>query len=174
MSGLVNAFVVVAVIALVIARQFRAQRIDAGRRWWLLPIVLGVVALREPGTVDAHHPTASIALLTAELLIGLATGAAWAWTTRIWAEPDGTVWSRSTKASGGVWFIGIALRIGLYALGAALGVHQNSSALLLALAATLLVRAGILALRARALQTPPARGAAYGVAGHRPAWKEPV
>ena len=174
MSGLVDAFLIVAVVALVIARQFRAQQIDAGRRWWLLPVVLGVVALREPGMVDAHHHTASVVLLTAELLIGLATGAAWAWTTRIWKEPDGAVWSKSSKASDMVWFVGIALRVGLYALGAALGVRQESSALLLALAATLLVRSGILALRAQSLHTAPAQGAAYGDGMPRPAWKERV
>lgn len=174
MSGLVDAFVIVAVVALVIVRQFRAQQIDTGRRWWLLPVILGVVALREPGLVDAHHHTTSVALLTAELLIGLAIGAAWAWTTRIWAEPDGAVWSRSTKASGAVWAVGIALRIGLYALGAALGVHQDSSALLLALAATLLVRSGILAWRAQSPHTAPARGAAYGDGMPRAAWKERV
>ncbi len=174
MSGLVDAFLIVAVVALVLARQFRAQRIDAGRRWWLLPGVLGVVALREPGIVDAQHHTASVTLLTAELLIGLAIGAAWAWTTHIWAESDGAVWSRSTKASGLVWCVGIALRVGLYALGAALGVHQESSALLLALAATLLVRSGILALRAQSLRPAPAQGAAYGDGIPRRAWKERV
>ena len=41
MSGLVNAMVIVAVIVLVIARQFRPSRIDADRRWWLVPVILG-------------------------------------------------------------------------------------------------------------------------------------
>jgi hypothetical protein len=174
MSGLVDAFLIVAVVALVIARQFRAQRIDTGARGWLLPGILAVMALREPGLVDAHHPTTSIALLTVELLIGVATGAAWAWTTRIWAEPDGAVWSRSTKASGAVWIVGIALRAGLYGLGVALGVHQDSSALLLALAATLLVRSGILAWRAQSPLRASAQGPAYGDGMPRPAWKERV
>ncbi|WP_405730463.1 DUF1453 domain-containing protein [Streptomyces sp. NBC_00028] len=176
MSGLVDGFLIAAVVVVVVARQFRAQRIDTERRWWLLPAVLGVVALREPGLIDAHHHTASVALLTTELLIGLAIGAAWAWTSRIWTEPDGAVWSRSTKASGLVWLIGIALRVGLYAFGAALGIHQDSSALLLALAATLLVRSGILAWRAQSSssRTAPARGAAYGDDMPRRAWKERV
>ncbi|MDN3021315.1 CcdC protein domain-containing protein [Streptomyces sp. S.PB5] len=174
MSGLLDAFLIVAVVVLVIARQFRAQRMDTGRRWWVLPAVLAVVAVREPGLVDAHHHTASVLLLTAELLVGLATGAAWAWTSRIWVEPDGAVWSKSTKASGTVWFIGIGLRVALYALGAALGVHQDSSALLLALAATLLVRSGLLAWRTQAQHTAPVRSAAYGDRVPRPAWKERV
>ncbi|MCW8378133.1 CcdC protein domain-containing protein [Streptomyces justiciae] len=174
MSGLVDGFLIAAVVVVVIARQFRAQRIDTERRWWLLPVVLAVVALREPGLIDAHHHTASVTLLTAELLIGLATGAAWAWTSRVWTEPDGAVWSKSTKASGLVWLVGIALRVGLYALGAALGIHQESSALLLALAATLLVRAGILAWRAQSPHPVSVRGTTYGDAVPRSAWKERV
>ncbi|MGW2832219.1 DUF1453 domain-containing protein [Streptomyces sp. NPDC001286] len=177
MSGLVNALAIAAVVVLVVVRQFRAQRIGAGRRWWLVPVVLGFVALREPGIVDAHHRTASLVLLGAELLIGLATGAGWAWTTRIWAEPDGAVWSRSTKASVTVWIVGIALRVGLFALGTAVGVHQDSSALLLALAATLLVRSGILLWRSGSVAPASAVTAAttaYGDFTVRPAPKERV
>jgi len=174
MPGLVNALVIVAVVVLVVVRQFRPTRIDTEKRWWLVPVVLAVVALREPHIVDAHHQTASVVLHAAELLTGLATGAGWAWTTRIWVEPDGAVWSRSTKASGGVWAFGIGLRVGFFALGAALGLHQDSSALLLALAATLLVRSGILALRAQSLCPAVAAGPAYGDGMSRPTWKERV
>lgn len=174
MSGLVDALVIVAVIVLVVVRQFRASRIDTDRRWWLLPASLAVVVLRDPHMVDPHHHTASIALLAAELVTGLAVGAGWAWTTRIWAEPDGAVWCRSTKASGAVWGVGIGLRVGLLALGAALGVHQDSSALLLALAATLLVRSGVLAWRARCLGPAAVSATAYGDRMSPPAWKERV
>ncbi|SMQ19439.1 hypothetical protein SAMN06272771_5919 [Streptomyces sp. Ag82_O1-12] len=162
MSGLVDASLIVLVAVVVIARQFRARRIDSERRWWLLPVVLVVLALREPGLLDVHHHTASALLLGAELLIGLATGAGWAWTTRIWAEPNGTVWSRSSTASVVVWAVGIALRAGLFALGAAAGVHQDSSALLLGLAGTLLVRAGILARRGQSLRPTVTSSGAYG------------
>ena len=174
MSGLVDALAIAAVVVLVVVRQFRAQQIGTGRRWWLLPVILAVVALREPGIVDAHHRTESVVLLGAELLIGLATGAGWAWTTRIWAEPDGTVWSKSTKASVTVWIVGIALRVGLFALGAAFGVHQDSSALLVALAATLLVRSGILVWRAQSVAPTDGERAAYGDPMVRPARKERV
>jgi hypothetical protein len=174
MSGLVDVLVIVVVAALVIVRQLRASRIDSGRRWWLLPVILAVVALREPGLVDAQHHTASIVLLTAELLTGLAIGAGWAWTTRIWVEPDGAVWSKSTKVSGAVWAVGIGLRVGLFALGSMLGVHQDSSALLLALAATLLVRSGILVRRAHSLDPAAAPAPAYGDPMFRSTGKERV
>ncbi|MET9505007.1 DUF1453 domain-containing protein [Streptomyces sp. NPDC006622] len=172
MSGLVNALLIVAVAAVVIVRQFRAGRVDTDRRWWLLPGILAVVGLREPGLLDARHPTASVAILTAEVLVGLATGAGWAWTTRIWVEADGAVWSKSTRASVAVWVIGIGLRVALFAYGAGPGVHQGSSALLIALAATLLVRSGILTWRVRTLDRAPAP--AYGDAAHRPSRKERV
>ncbi|MCX4765503.1 DUF1453 domain-containing protein [Streptomyces sp. NBC_01275] len=181
MSGLVNTLVIVAVVALVIVRQFRANRVDTDRRWWILPGVLAVIALRDHGLLDAHHHTASVLLIAAELTVGLATGAGWAWTTRVWVEPDGAVWSKSTKASAGVWGVGIGLRLGLFAFGALLGVHQNSSALLLALAGTLLVRSGILRWRAQSLHRssasahqPSVHGTAYGDHEVRSAWKERV
>ncbi len=91
MSGLVNALVILAVVARTIARQFRTRRISTDRRWWIVPVVLAVIALREPGLIHVHHRTEAILLLGAELFIGLAIGAAWGWTTRIWAEPDGGV-----------------------------------------------------------------------------------
>ncbi|MEU9381750.1 DUF1453 domain-containing protein [Streptomyces sp. NPDC048279] len=160
MAGLVNALLIVAVVVVVIVRQFRARPIDTGRRWWVLPVILAVVALREPGILDAHHRTESALLLATELLVGLGTGAAWAWTTRVWTEPDGVVWTKSTKASAMVWFLGIAVRVGLVALGAFIGVHQDSSALMLGLAVTLLVRAGILVWRAQSLSPVPSTGGA--------------
>jgi hypothetical protein len=174
MSGLVNALVIVAAAALVISRQFRARRLDADRRWWVLPLVLAVVALRRPGLLEADHRTEAALLLVVEVVIGVGIGAGWAWTTRIWTEPDGTVWTRSTKASAAVWTGGIVLRGGLFALGALLGVHQSSSALMLALAATLLVRSGFLVRRTRTLTSAETRTAAYGDGRVRPAWKERV
>ncbi|MER6129302.1 DUF1453 domain-containing protein [Streptomyces sp. NPDC001795] len=174
MSGLVNALVIVAVAALVIVRQFRARRIGADRRWWLVPAILAVLALREPGILDSRHHAESALLLGAELLIGLGTGAGWAWTTRIWVEADGVVWSKSTKASVAVWTGGIALRVGLFALGMLLGVRQDSSALMLALAGTLLVRSGILVWRAQSLTSASPPATAYGDDMPRSAWKERV
>ncbi|MET8765983.1 DUF1453 domain-containing protein [Streptomyces sp. NPDC004658] len=173
MPGLVNALVIVVVVALVIARQFRARALDTDRRWWLLPLILAVVALREPGILDAHHRAEAAGLLVVELLVGVATGAGWGWTTRIWRAPDGVVWTKSSKASGAVWVVGIALRAGVFALGSALGVHQDSSALMLGLAGTLLVRGGILAWRAQSVGAPSAPVPAHGDAEPL-AWKERV
>ncbi|MFF1452763.1 DUF1453 domain-containing protein [Streptomyces sp. NPDC058274] len=182
MSGLVNALAILAVAVLVISRQFRTRRISADRRWWLVPAILAFLALREPGLIDSHHEVMAILLLGTELLIGLATGAGWAWTTRLWTEADGTLWSRSTKASVVVWGLGIGLRAGLFGCGLLLGVHQDSSALLLGLAITLLVRSGVLLWRSQSLNPAADRSPAYGdgvaqASGDgvaRAAWKEAV
>ncbi|MFJ4694157.1 DUF1453 domain-containing protein [Streptomyces sp. NPDC088766] len=177
MPGLVNALLiaaVAAVAAVVIVRQFRAGRVDRHRRWWVLPGILAVVALREPDLLDARHHAASAAILAGELLVGLAVGAGWAWTTRIWLEADGLVRSRSTKASAAVWAVGTGLRTGLFACGVMVGIHQGGSALLLALATTLLVRSGILTWRVRSLEPASVLAPAYGDGASRSRWKERV
>ncbi|NEC68949.1 DUF1453 family protein [Streptomyces sp. SID9727] len=163
MSGLVNALVIIAVIALVVVRQCSAQRISGDRRWWVLPGVLLVMALREPGLVDPHHRTASAVVLGAELLVGLVTGAGWAWTSRVRRAEDGSLWSKGTRATALVWAGGLTLRAALYGVATVLGVRQGTPALMAALAATLLVREGLLTLRAASIPGPhggPVVGAA--------------
>ncbi|MFE6665044.1 DUF1453 domain-containing protein [Streptomyces sp. NPDC057697] len=172
MSGLVNILVIGAVIAVVVVRQCSARRISDGRRWWVLPGVLLVLSLREPGLVDPRHTALSLAFLGAELVVGLVTGAGWGWTARLWREADGSLWSKGTKATVFVWIGGLALRAVLYGAAALMGVHQGSSALLSALAVTLAVRGG--ALMWRAQQMAPAYGGSAGGTTPRPAWKDRV
>lgn len=172
MSGLVNVLVIVAVIALVVVRQFSAQRISGDRRWWVLPGVLLVLAVREPGLVDPHHQALSVTVLAAELVVGLVTGAGWAWTSRLWRAEDGTLWSKGTKATVLVWTGGLALRAGLYGVAIMLGIHQGTPALLMGLAVTLLVRGGTLALRADRIS--PSYGGSPGGVPFRPAGKDRV
>ncbi len=172
MSGLVNVVVIVAVIALVVVRQCSARRISGDQRWWVLPGILLVMALRDPGLVDRHHETLSVVVLGTELVVGLVTGAAWGWTARLWRAEDGALWSKGTKATVYVWTGGLVLRVALYGAAAALGIHQGSSALMMALAVTLLVRGGVLARRAAGIS------ASYGDAADRlpfrQAWKDRV
>ncbi|MEV8021205.1 DUF1453 domain-containing protein [Streptomyces sp. NPDC086554] len=170
MSGLTDALVICAVVVLVIARQFKAQPVTADRRWWAIPAVLVFLAVREPGLLDPHHRAVSVALLGAELLVGLAMGFGWARTTHVWTASDGVVWSKGTKATAVVWGVGIGLRLGLFGIGAMLGVRQGTAALMLALAATLLVRSGVLAQRAGLFR--PAYGGAD--AAYEPMWKDRV
>lgn len=102
MSGTLTIVVITGVIALVFIRQFAAQRLSSeGKAWWLIPVVLTVMAVRQPGLVDPAHHVASAVLLGLEMLIGLACGAGWAWTTRIWTDEDGAVWTKGSWAAAG-------------------------------------------------------------------------
>lgn len=153
MGGLLNIAAIVAAVVFVFIKQFSAQRITSeGRKWWLIPAVLAFLALREPGLLDPAHRTASAVLLAVGLLIGLACGAGWAWTTRIWTDADGVVWTKGSWAAAGVWLCAMVLRGGLMALAAVLGVHQGSPAILLSVAAMLLTRTGVTTWRARNVQ----------------------
>ncbi|WP_328536273.1 DUF1453 domain-containing protein [Streptomyces sp. NBC_00344] len=170
-STFTDALLIAAAVALVLVRQFRTQQIDHGGRWWLIPAVLVFFGLRRPGLLDTHHGTESVALIAVELLTGLVMGAAWAWTTKMWTEPDGTVWARGTKATAAVWVLGLGVRLGVVGAAALAGVHLGTGALLLALAASLLVRSGVLVWRAGRIAP------SYGVSGAGtpvPAWKDRV
>ncbi|MEV5597937.1 DUF1453 domain-containing protein [Streptomyces sp. NPDC052496] len=162
MSGLLNILVIVAVIALLVVRQFTPQRLAAeSKRWWLLPAVLAFMAVREPGLVDSAHPTGSAVLLTVGVLLGLLTGAAWAWTMRIWTDADGQVWSAGRAMTAAAWLLGAGLRFGLYGVAVLVGVHLGTQATMLSVAATLLARTGTLVWRAQASR-PAYRMAAGG------------
>ncbi|MFD7868136.1 DUF1453 domain-containing protein [Streptomyces sp. NPDC057682] len=167
MSGLVNAVVIVAVVAVVVVRQFSAQPLSGDRSRWVLPGVLLVMALREPALLDAHHEASAAVVLGAELVVGAVTGAGWAWTTRVWRAQDGTLWSRGTRATVYVWAGGLVLRAALYGLAAALGIDQGGPALMAALAVTLLVREGLLTRRA-------APDEPYGVSAGGASLRQPV
>ncbi|MFG3282409.1 DUF1453 domain-containing protein [Streptomyces sp. NPDC048111] len=172
MSTLFNVLVAVAVVALIVVRQFKPQQVGGSdRKWWLVPAVLVFFAVKDGGLLDPHHQVASAVLLGTELLTGVLMGVGWAWTSKTWTEADGTVWSRGTRATAGVWVLGVALRVGLAALGAVAGIHMGTGAILLALAASLLVRGAILMWRAHPGFAP------YGVAaaGSAPRmWKDRV
>ncbi|WP_369375816.1 DUF1453 domain-containing protein [Streptomyces sp. cg36] len=171
MSALVNVLVAVAVVALIVSRQVRAQQLTDAKRWWIVPAVLVYLSVRQQGLVDPDHHVVSVLLLGAELVTGLLMGAAWAWTTKVWAEPDGSVWTKGTRATAAVWGVGIAVRLGLVGLGALAGIHLGTGALLLGLAASLLVRSGILVWKAQSVR------ASYGATGGttaRPLWKDRV
>ena len=165
MSGLVDALLIIAVVVLVIVRQFRARRITDGqalvdrarrpRSSW---------RCASPGLLDTHHRRRlSALLLGAELLVGLATGAGWAWTTRMWTEAGrhrveqehqgqrGRLGRRHRRC-------GPALYGARRGSGRAPGQFRPAAR---ALAVTLLVRSGVLIWRAQSLR--PARRRSRGV-----------
>ncbi|MFE7424504.1 DUF1453 domain-containing protein [Streptomyces sp. NPDC057545] len=160
MPGFVDVLAIIAVVVAVVVRQFSAQRISDDRRWWVLPGILFVVSLREPGLVDPRHAASAVVFLCAKLAVALVTGAAWGWTSRLWRGADGSLWTKGGRATVFVWAGGLALRASLYGAATLVGIRQNSSALLSALSVTLAVRGGVLMWRARRLD------AVHGGPGH--------
>ncbi|WP_377269057.1 DUF1453 domain-containing protein [Peterkaempfera sp. SMS 1(5)a] len=153
MSGSVtDVLIPLAAVVLVLVRQFRARRVGDDRKIWLIPLVLAVLAFRDPHLIDPAHRAAALLLLGAELLVAAGSGCAWAWTTRIWRDADGSVWAKGTWVSFAAWIGMVVVRIGLFGLGSALGVHQSSNGLLLSVAAMLLVRGAVVAWRAGNLE----------------------
>ncbi|MBV2151631.1 CcdC protein domain-containing protein [Kitasatospora sp. SUK 42] len=158
MTALANLLVIAVVVIVVVQRQMRAQRVDTGRRFWLLPLVLGALALRDPQLIDHQHTAVSTALLVAGLVAVLGMGTVWGWTVRIWRDADGSVLTKGTRATVAAWAGMIVIRLGLYGIGAALHVHQAGSALMLGMAVLLLVRSLVVNWRVRTLE--PARATA--------------
>ncbi|MEU5389132.1 MULTISPECIES: CcdC protein domain-containing protein [Kitasatospora] len=151
MTALSDVLIAAAVIVLVVGRQLRARRLDTERRFWLLPLVLAAVALRDPVLIDPHHRVAAAVLLAGSMLTTAGMGCAWGWTVRIWRETDGTLWSKGTTATVFAWVGAILIRAAWYGVGAALHVHQSSSVLLLSLGLLLLVRSAAVQWRSRQL-----------------------
>ncbi|POX41062.1 DUF1453 domain-containing protein [Streptomyces sp. Ru73] len=163
MGGVPEILVIAAVAALVVVRQFGARKVSSDRRWWVLPAVLGYVAIsRSDGALlDPAHQAVSAVLLGAGIAAGLVTGAGTAWTMRLWTGPDGTVWAKGRGVTAAVWATGIAVRLALLGIGTLLGVHLNAQATTLTVAALLLAQTGALAWRAGTLSP------SYGVAAPR-------
>ncbi|MFJ7912735.1 DUF1453 domain-containing protein [Kitasatospora sp. NPDC096204] len=155
MTTLTNLLVIAAVMVLVVRRQMRVQRLDSERRFWILPLILGALALRDPQIIDHQHAVLSGGLLAAGLVAVLAMGSVWGWTVRLWRASDGSVMLKGTKATVAAWTGMLAIRLGLYGIGAALHVHQSGSSLMLGMAVLLLVRSLVVNWRVRALEPVP-------------------
>jgi hypothetical protein len=154
MLGFANIIIIVGVLALVVSRQFRAQKFDGTRRFWVLPLILGAMALSDKHLIDSTHRMGSVALLAASLVVMVGMGSVWGWTMRLWRESDGSLWTKGTGATLAAWLGLLVVRIGIFALGSALHIHQATSALLLTLGVLLLTRGVVLNWRARLVDDP--------------------
>lgn len=166
MPELARALLIAAVVVIVLVRQFRPQKVtEDARRWWVVPVVLGYLALREPGLIDHDHRVAAAALLAVEVLVGVATGAGWGWTSRVWTDASGAVWTQGAKTTAMVWAGAMVCRVVLAGVGALVGVAQASGPLMLSLAASLLLRGAVVTMRARGLEPVPGPVGAQGTSG---------
>ncbi|MFG2698723.1 DUF1453 domain-containing protein [Kitasatospora sp. NPDC051984] len=151
MTALSDVLIAVAVIVLVVGRQLRARRLDTERRFWLLPLVLAAVALRDPVLIDPQHKTAAAVIVGCSLITTVGMGCAWGWTVRIWRESDGALWTKGTASTAFAWVGAILIRAGWYGVAVALHIHQSNSVLLLSLGLLLLTRSVAIQWRAKHL-----------------------
>jgi uncharacterized sodium:solute symporter family permease YidK len=152
MSSAANVVLIIAVVGYVIARQFQARQFSGNaRRMLILPAVLAFIGLREPGLLDHHHQATAAALLILGVIIEVGMGTVWGFTTRIWRDENGAIWAKGTKATAFAWCGMLLIRVGLFALGSALGVATGQGAIMVSLAALLLVRSAVVTWRARDL-----------------------
>ncbi|QMU78719.1 DUF1453 family protein [Streptacidiphilus sp. PB12-B1b] len=150
MSSAANVVLIIAVVGYVVARQFKARQFSGNaRRMLILPAVLAFLALDNHDLLDRHHQTTSAALLVIGVVVEVGMGCVWGFTTRVWRDENGTIWAKGTKATAFAWLGMVLIRVGLIALGSALGVASGEGAIMLSLAALLLVRSAVVTWRAR-------------------------
>jgi hypothetical protein len=111
-TTLVSILVGVAVAALLVVRQMRAQPVNANFR---LPLILGIIGLIELTNYlqkNHHLGTTAIAALVGSLVLAAALGAARAATVHLWMQ-DGQPWRRGTWVTGALWVVSLAAHFGL-------------------------------------------------------------
>jgi len=134
--------------AFVIFRQMATRRV--GRPAALIvPAVMIVAGVASGGVLDTRHVTLSLALLAVEAVAAVAFGAVRAATVRIWQDASGVVWSKATGWTLLAWLASIAMRVGLFAIGGALGLTLTPGGILPFLGLSLGAQAYLVARRAR-------------------------
>lgn len=110
-TTIVSILVGVAVAALLVVRQLRAQPVSANYR---LPLILGIIGLIElTSYLDRNHirTTAIVAIVSSLILAGV-MGAARAATVRLWLQ-DGQPWRQGSWLTGVLWIVSLAAHFGL-------------------------------------------------------------
>lgn len=110
-TTLVSILIGLAVAALLVVRQLRAQPLNANMR---LPFVIGVIGLIElVEYLSAHHPSGiAIAALVGSLAVAAVFGAFRAATVHLWVQ-DGQPWRKGNWLTGVLWVLSLAAHFGI-------------------------------------------------------------
>jgi hypothetical protein len=110
-TTLVSILVGVAVAALLVARQLRAQPLNATFR---LPLILGIIGLVELVEYLGKHHVSGIAIgaLAGSLVVAAAFGAVRAATVHLWVQ-DGQPWRKGNWLTGILWVLSFAAHFGI-------------------------------------------------------------
>ncbi|WP_214415302.1 hypothetical protein [Sphaerisporangium fuscum] len=141
---------VLAVIAFVVYRQFKTRQATGyGLRYFALAMI--VAGLASGGLVVKENLLLGVALLAVELVVAVGFGVLRARTVRVWRDEDGVLWSRGTGWTMLGWLASVLARVGIYAVGQALGLPQPPTTMLVFMGVTVGTQAFVVARRARAL-----------------------
>ncbi|MET0188976.1 MAG: hypothetical protein ABW212_08270 [Pseudonocardia sediminis] len=117
---LTTALVTVAIVGLVLYKQFSGRFVAAGNREVVLPfVVIGIGVV----TVASAHPAVTglgVALLAVELVLAAGLGVVRGYAFRLESR-DGWLYRRGSAALLGAWLLTIAVRVGASFLGDAAG-----------------------------------------------------
>jgi hypothetical protein len=110
-TTLVSIVVGVAVAALLVVQQLRAQPVSANLR---LPLILGIIGLIELTNYlqKNHLGSITIVALVGSLVLAAVLGAARAATVHLWLQ-DGQPWRQGTWLTGLLWVVSLAAQFGL-------------------------------------------------------------
>jgi len=109
-TTVVSIVVGVAVAALLVVRQLRAQPVSTNLR---LPLILGIIGLIElTNYLQKHHLGSTVIVaLVGSLVLATVLGAARAATVRLWIQ-DGQPWRKGTWLTGALWVLSLAAHFG--------------------------------------------------------------
>ncbi|MDX3107884.1 hypothetical protein ACIBO5_31770 [Nonomuraea angiospora] len=148
---LISPLIIIAVV-FVVYRQMQS-RPTAKRGILYTATAMIVVGIASGGAIDPRHLAFSLCLVLVEAVIAVALGVWRATTVRVWLDDSGVSWSRATAWTMLVWLASIAIRVGLYFAGGALGLELSTGGILLFVGLTIGAQAYVVARRGRALSS---------------------
>jgi hypothetical protein len=110
-TTLVYILIGVAVAALLVVRQLRAQPLNANFR---IPLILGIIGIVELAEyLGKHHPSGTAyGALAGSLVVAAVFGALRAATIHLWMQ-DGQPWRRGNWLTGILWIVSLAAHFGI-------------------------------------------------------------
>lgn len=148
MNAILTGLIIAAVVVLVLVRRFGARQV-AETKLMVLPLIVGFIGIREGKLLDDHHLALSTGLFAVEVVVAIAMGCGLGATMRMWRESDGSLWTKGTKVTAGVFAVSLIARGGLALVGSAMGVHTETAAVLVSVAVWLLAQNAVIGWRVR-------------------------
>ncbi|MFG1702418.1 hypothetical protein ACFLIM_04415 [Nonomuraea sp. M3C6] len=137
-------------VAFVIYRQLQARPTGRTAIFYIAGGMI-VVGLVSGGLIDPGHVALSVIILLVEAVAAVALGVWRASTVRLWLDDSGAPWSKATGWTLLAWLAAIAVRLGLYFAGNALGLTPSTGGILLFVGLTVGAQSYLVARRGRAL-----------------------